>query len=124
LVHVISLLIRDFYVGSYSPAFVASLRFFLTSAFLTKKLLSKSLELSVVSYACVQVIFQRWGDFVVSRGWDFEIIDADPKRIGVETLIGYYDDNDKDHNAVLGFLNKKNKNKNLKDDSRDESKNI
>ena len=61
---------------------------------------------------------------MVSRGWDFEIIDADPKRIGVETLIGYYDDNDKDHNAVLGFLNKKNKNKNLKDDSRDESKNI
>jgi CBS domain containing-hemolysin-like protein len=53
------------------------------------------------------------GDFVVTRGWNFEIIDADPKRIRtvkVEKLLGFDDDSivDKDH-AVLGFLNKKNK---------------
>jgi len=51
------------------------------------------------------------GDFVVTRGWNFEIIDADPKRIRtvkVEKLLGFFDDNnvDKDH-AVLKFLNKK-----------------
>lgn len=56
------------------------------------------------------------GDFVVGRGWTFEIIDADPKRIRtvkVQRLIGYYDDSaiddDKDH-AVLGFLSKKSRN--------------
>jgi Hemolysins and related proteins containing CBS domains len=56
------------------------------------------------------------GDFVVGRGWTFEIIDADPKRIRtvkVQRLIGYYDDSaiddDKDH-AVLGFLSKKTRN--------------
>lgn len=51
------------------------------------------------------------GDFIVSRGWIFEIIDADPKRIlsvKVERLVGYFDDDrdideDKDR-AVLGFL--------------------
>ncbi len=57
------------------------------------------------------------GDFIVSRGWDFEIVDADPKRIlsvKVERLVGYFDDEnevdeDKDR-AVLGFL-KRNNNK-------------
>lgn len=59
------------------------------------------------------------GDFIVSRGWSFEIIDADPKRIlnvKVERLIGYFDDEnecdeDKDR-AVLGFLNRNNNNTN------------
>lgn len=54
------------------------------------------------------------GDFVVSRGWTFEIIEADPKRIlsvKVERLLGAFDseaDNDGDDrdNAVLGFLKK------------------
>lgn len=55
------------------------------------------------------------GDFIVSRGWTFEITDADPKRIlsvKVERLVGFYDasDNDEDKDrAVLGFLNKKNR---------------
>lgn len=64
----------------------------------------------------------REGDFIVTRGWQFEIIDAEPKRVRtvkVERLLGYYDelegDDDKD-NAVLGFLNKK-----LKTDDMDES---
>jgi CBS domain containing-hemolysin-like protein len=65
------------------------------------------------------------GDFVVSRGWNFEITEADPKRIRtvkVERLVGYYDENndDKDH-AVLGFLNKKNKNKNNSEGDSDDS---
>lgn len=57
----------------------------------------------------------KLGDFIVTRGWTFEIIDADPKRIRsvkVERLVGYYSDdhNDQDKdNAVLGFLNKKSK---------------
>lgn len=64
------------------------------------------------------------GDFVVSRGWNFEITEADPKRIRtvkVERLVGYYDesnDDDKDH-AVLGFLNKKNKSNNSEGESDD-----
>ncbi len=56
------------------------------------------------------------GDFIVTRGWTFEIIDADPKRIRsvkVERLVGYYNEVDMDgekDNVVLGFLNnKKNK---------------
>jgi CBS domain containing-hemolysin-like protein len=65
------------------------------------------------------------GDFVVSRGWNFEITEADPKRIRtvkVERLVGYYDENndDKDH-AVLGFLNKKNKNNNNSEGDSDDS---
>lgn len=52
------------------------------------------------------------GDFIVSRGWTFEIIDADPKRIlsvKVERLIGGFNNqgDDKDYNhdgAVLGYL--------------------
>mmetsp|Transcript_26414 Transcript_26414/g.30199 ORF Transcript_26414/g.30199 Transcript_26414/m.30199 type:complete len:749 (+) Transcript_26414:119-2365(+) len=54
------------------------------------------------------------GDFIVSRGWTFEIIDAEPKRIlsvKVERLIGVFKDenhdNDEDSdNAVLSFLKK------------------
>jgi CBS domain containing-hemolysin-like protein len=62
------------------------------------------------------------GDFVVTRGWTFEITDADPKRIRsvkVQRLVGYYD-NDDNHedkdNLVLGFLNNK-KNRNADDDT-------
>ena len=61
------------------------------------------------------------GDCIVTRGWQFEIIDAEPKRIRtvkVERLLGYYDeidgDDDTDH-AVLGFLKK------MKTDDMDES---
>lgn len=56
------------------------------------------------------------GDFVVTRGWNFEIIDADPKRITtvkVERLVGFHDENDTNEDkdkAVLGFLNKKRQN--------------
>ncbi len=55
------------------------------------------------------------GDFIVSRGWTFEIIDADPKRIlsvKVERLLGSDsgddgDDDDDDHHEVLkGFIKK------------------
>lgn len=54
------------------------------------------------------------GDIIVSRGWTFEITDADPKRIlsvKVERLVGFFDEevDDKDH-AVLGFLKKRNNN--------------
>jgi len=57
------------------------------------------------------------GDFVMSRGWSFEVIDADSKRIlnvKVERLTGFYDDekDDKEDNAFLGFL-KKRENKKL-----------
>ena len=57
--------------------------------------------------------------------WNFEITEADPKRIRtikVERLVGYYDENndDKDH-AVLGFLNKKNKNNNNSEGDSDDS---
>lgn len=62
------------------------------------------------------------GDFIVSRGWTFEIIDADPKRVlsvKVERLVGYEDGDDYTedrHNDVLGFLKKSNKNDNDKSD--------
>jgi hypothetical protein len=57
------------------------------------------------------------GDFAMSRGWSFEVIDADSKRIlnvKVERLTGFYDDDkdDKEDNAFLGFL-KKRENKKL-----------
>ncbi len=50
------------------------------------------------------------GDFIVSRGWTFEIIDADPKRIlsvKVERLLGSFSnlgDEDGLDNTVLEFL--------------------
>jgi hypothetical protein len=53
------------------------------------------------------------GDFIISRGWTFEVIDADPKRIlnvKVERLVGFFEnDNEEEErdNAVLGFLKKK-----------------
>jgi len=57
------------------------------------------------------------GDFILSRGWSFEIVDADPKKIltiKVERLVGCFDDEEEDHKsknttkdkAVLGFLKK------------------
>ena len=52
------------------------------------------------------------GDFIVSRGWTFEITDADPKRIlsvKVERLVGFddgkNDNEDKHDDSVHGFLN-------------------
>ena len=53
------------------------------------------------------------GDFIASRGWKFEIADADPKRIlsvRVERLVGFFDEETDDENqdvAVLGFLRNK-----------------
>jgi len=54
------------------------------------------------------------GDFVMSRGWSFEIMNADDKRIltvKVERLVGAYDegsdeDSEDDDNPIRGFLKK------------------
>lgn len=53
------------------------------------------------------------GDFVFSRGWSFEIVEADPKKIltvKVERLLGCFEDEDQEDksktDAVLGFLKK------------------
>eukprot|EP00560_Eucampia_antarctica_P006280 CAMPEP_0197824744 /NCGR_PEP_ID=MMETSP1437-20131217/1962_1 /TAXON_ID=49252 ORGANISM="Eucampia antarctica, Strain CCMP1452" /NCGR_SAMPLE_ID=MMETSP1437 /ASSEMBLY_ACC=CAM_ASM_001096 /LENGTH=696 /DNA_ID=CAMNT_0043424495 /DNA_START=248 /DNA_END=2338 /DNA_ORIENTATION=- len=52
------------------------------------------------------------GDFVLSRGWSFQVTNADEKRIlsvKVERLVGFFDeddDNNQEDNAVLGFLKK------------------
>jgi len=53
------------------------------------------------------------GDFVLSRGWSFEIVEADPKKIltvKVERLLGCFEDEDQEDksktDAVLGFLKK------------------
>ena len=53
------------------------------------------------------------GDFVMSRGWKFQVEDGDEKRVfqvKVERLLGYFDgeDGDGDENLVLGFFNRKN----------------
>jgi Mg2+/Co2+ transporter CorC len=77
--------------------------------------------LSGFLYMCAGEI-PKIGDFVVTRGWTFEIIDADPKRIRtvkVERLLGYHNKGDNDEvkeNAVLGFLNNK-KNKHTEDEA-------
>lgn len=54
------------------------------------------------------------GDFVLSRGWSFEVTNADEKRIlsvKVERLIGFFDEEDdnQEDKAVLGFLKRGNK---------------
>ena len=51
------------------------------------------------------------GDFIVSRGWSFEIVEADPKKIltvKVERLIGFYEDEDgeDDKDSMVPFLQK------------------
>ena len=51
------------------------------------------------------------GDIIMSRGWSFEVIDADPKRIlqvKVARLSGFLDGSgdDEDDNPILGFLKK------------------
>lgn len=52
----------------------------------------------------------RINDFVMSRGWNFEVIEADEKRvlnIRVERLLGFFDDEDEtqeDENRVSQFL--------------------
>ena len=54
------------------------------------------------------------GDFVMSRGWKFQVADGDEKRVfqvKVERLLGYFDGEDGedgDENLVLGFFNRKN----------------
>ena len=53
------------------------------------------------------------GDFVMSRGWSFEVMHADDKRVlvvKVERLIGAFDDEDDDeaeNNVLRGFLKRK-----------------
>jgi hypothetical protein len=53
----------------------------------------------------------RVGDFVMSRGWNFEVVDADEKRIfqvKVERLLGFYDDEDGDDgDAKFGLFSRK-----------------
>jgi hypothetical protein len=52
----------------------------------------------------------RVGDFVMSRGWSFEVMNADDKRVlavKVERLLGVYDDEDDDvaeNNVLRSFL--------------------
>ena len=56
----------------------------------------------------------RVGDFVMSRGWSFKVVDADEKRVfqvKVERLLGFYegeDGEDGDENLVRGFFHRKN----------------
>jgi CBS domain containing-hemolysin-like protein len=53
----------------------------------------------------------RVGDFIMSRGWNFEVVDADEKRIfqvRVERLLGFYDDeDDEDGDAKFGLFSRK-----------------
>lgn len=57
----------------------------------------------------------RVGDFVMSRGWNFEVVEGDEKRIfklRVERLLGFFDgetSEESDENLVRGFFNKINK---------------
>lgn len=51
------------------------------------------------------------GDIIMSRGWSFEVIDADPKRIlqvKVARLVGFLDGSgdEEEDNPILGFLRK------------------
>ncbi|KAL3805562.1 hypothetical protein HJC23_005806 [Cyclotella cryptica] len=53
----------------------------------------------------------RVGDFVMSRGWNFEVVDGDEKRVfqvKVERLLGFFEGEGKegDENLVRGFFNK------------------
>ena len=53
----------------------------------------------------------RVGDFVMSRGWNFEVLEADEKRIfqvKVERLLGFYDEEEEDDgDAKFGLFNRK-----------------
>ena len=54
----------------------------------------------------------RVGDFVMSRGWNFEVVEADEKRIfqvKVERLLGFYDEEDEEDGDanVFGLFNRK-----------------
>jgi putative hemolysin len=65
------------------------------------------------------------GDCILSRGWSFEVTNADEKRIlsvKVERLVGFFDEEDdnQEDKAVLGFLKRGNK----KDDNNDTEKDI
>jgi hypothetical protein len=51
------------------------------------------------------------GDVIMSRGWSFEVIDADPKRIlqvKVARMIGFLEGegDEAEDNPILGFLRK------------------
>ena len=54
----------------------------------------------------------RIGDFVMSRGWNFEVVDGDEKRVfqvRVERLLGFFEgeaSEEGDENLVRGFFNK------------------
>ena len=68
------------------------------------------------------------GDFVMSRGWSFEVINADDKRITsvkVERMVGVFDeDGDQEgegqDNAVLGFLKRMGKDDSDDDDEKED----
>lgn len=56
----------------------------------------------------------RVGDFVMSRGWNFEVVDGDEKRVfkvRVQRLLGFFEGeevgDEGDDNLVRGFFNKK-----------------
>jgi hypothetical protein len=57
----------------------------------------------------------RVDDFVMSRGWNFQVVDGDEKRVfqvKVERLLGFFDGedgDDGDENLVRGFFKSKNK---------------
>lgn len=57
----------------------------------------------------------RVGDFVMSRGWNFQVVDGDEKRVfqvKVERLLGFFESEEGkiegDENLVRGFFNRKN----------------
>ena len=56
----------------------------------------------------------RVNDFVMSRGWKFEVVDGDEKRVfqvRVERLLGFFDSedgDDGDENLVRNFFSRKN----------------
>uniref|UniRef100_A0A7S4S0X6 CNNM transmembrane domain-containing protein n=1 Tax=Ditylum brightwellii TaxID=49249 RepID=A0A7S4S0X6_9STRA len=55
----------------------------------------------------------RTGDFVMSRGWTFEVTNADEKKIlqvKVERLVGYFDNPDEEDGAMKNFLQRGKKN--------------
>ena len=68
------------------------------------------------------------GDFVMSRGWSFEVTNADDKRITnvkVERMVGVFDEDteEEEDNAVLGFLKKMGKDDSSSNDGDDDSLN-
>jgi len=52
----------------------------------------------------------RVGDFIMSRGWNFEVVEADEKRIfqvKVERLLGFYDEEDDEDDPKFNLFSRK-----------------